>query len=164
METERTFFTTIISTQRGHQEILNVFCNHAALSCKKFDISQLYFRIREKNKSKQGFLIGMALFEDESECRLLFQLDYTSPLTPEFDPSDRPISDIFGKHLLLLGLCVQIWHSDSRRQAAAHSSWVSAPSGPRSTWSPHLRYTFICCIVNMISSNYSLGQIEWMIV
>ena len=100
----------------------------------------------------------------ESECRLISQLDYTSPLTPEFDPSDRPISDIFGKHLLLLGLCVQKWHSDSRRQAAAHSSWVSAPSGPRSTWSPRLRYTFICCIVNMISSNYSLGQIEWMIV
>ena len=107
----------------------------------------------------------MALFEDESECRLLFQLDYTSPLTPEFDPSDRPISDIFGKHLLLLGLSVQICHSDSRRQAAAHSSWVSAPSGPRSTWSPRLRYTFIRCIVNMmISSNYSLGQREWMIV
>merc|ERR550517_407991 len=51
---------------------------------------------------------------------------------PEFDPFEDgllPRSDFFSQHLPTLGLCVQKWHSGSRRQAAAHSSWVSAPSG-----------------------------------
>ena len=53
---------------------------------------------------------------------------------PEFDPfveGALPMSDFLSQHLPMLGLCVQKWHSASRRQAAAYSSWVSAPSGNR---------------------------------
>ena len=50
-------------------------------------------------------------------------------LAPSKNPSLVPWSDFFSQHLPTLGLCVQKWHSDSRRQAAAHSSWVSAVVG-----------------------------------
>ena len=71
------------------------------------------------------------------QIRLIIILVLSPPVTPqdfcpEFEPfveAVLPKSDFFSQHLPMFGLCVQKLHSGSRRQAAAHSSWVSAPSG-----------------------------------
>ena len=95
---------------------------------------------------------------------------------PEFDPFDDgpfPRSDFLSQHLPMLGLWVQKWHSGSRRQAAAHSSWVSAPSGYK-LWPEYfvfgymlqfptrcLRYFVTCVIYSKEALDIHPTQVYW---